>query len=159
MKNPEISRMIKMMQNIFDGAAWHGASVMEIIGKIDAKDAFQESAHIHRICELVQHIIAWRTFAIKRLEGDAKYEVTQQENWKDFRIQNEAAWERIKTSLVESQEALITALSSTTDDRLTDIVENKAYDYYTLIHGVMQHDLYHLGEIALLAREARTVKA
>lgn len=147
------------MQNIFDGAAWHGASVMEIISKIDAKDAFQESAHIHRICELVQHVVAWRTFAIKRLEGDTNYEVTQHENWKDFRIQNEEAWEEIKTSLLQSQEALIEALSATNDDRLSDIVENKAYDYYTLIHGVMQHDLYHLGEIALLAREARTVKA
>lgn len=145
------------MNNIFDGSAWHGPSVMEIIEKIDAKDAFRESAHIHKICELVQHIVIWRKFAVRRLEGDVKFEVTQQENWKDLRQEDQVTWESIKTSLIDSQEALIKALSGTNDDRLNDIVENKAYDYYTLIHGVMQHDLYHLGEIALLAREVSTV--
>jgi len=45
------------------------------------------------------------------------------------------------------------ALEHMSDERLNDEVHGKAYDYYTLVHGVIQHDLYHLGEISLLAME------
>lgn len=142
-----------MLQNTYNGAAWHGASVMEVINKISARQAFHESEHIHRICELVQHMITWRVFACKRLEGDDQFEVSQNEDWKDFSTADSSIWESVKKDLGESQEKLINALEQANNDLLTELVEGKAYDYYTMIHGVIQHDLYHLGEIALLSRE------
>lgn len=142
-----------MLQNTYNGAAWHGASIMEILDKISVDQAFQSTEHIHRICELVQHIIAWRTFAIKRLHGDHHFEVSQKENWKEFTVQDEQAWESIKSDLANSQNDLIKALQNMNDEVLDEEVDGKAYNYYTLIHGVIQHDLYHLGEIALLAKE------
>ena len=154
MKNTETFRIINMLQNAYNGAAWHGTSIMEVLEKITAKQAFQPSERIHRICELVQHITAWRIFAIKRLEGDEHYEISQKENWKTFINRDEAAWEEIKADLAESQKNIISALEKISDERLNDEVEGKAYDYYTLVHGVIQHDLYHLGEIALLAHGA-----
>ena len=156
MKNTETSRIINMLQNAYNGAAWHGASIMEILEKINANQAFQPSEHIHRICELVQHITGWRVFVIKRLEGDAFYEVSQTENWRTFKNPTEATWEEIKADLAESQKNMISALEKISDEKLHDEVEGKAYDYYTMIHGVIQHDLYHLGEIALLAHEVET---
>ncbi len=153
MNNTEISRIIIMLQNTYNGAAWHGPSVMEVLNKINVEQAFHSSEHIHRICELVQHITAWRTFAIKRLQGEQHYEVSQSENWKFYKNKDTAAWEEIKSNLSKSQETLLNVLINLTDEMLNDEVDGKAYSYYTLIHGVIQHDLYHLGEIALLARE------
>lgn len=153
MKKTEISRIINMLQNTYDGAAWHGASVMEVINKISARQAFHEPEHIHRICELVQHMITWRVFALKRLEGDDQFEVSQNEDWKDFSHADSAIWESIKKDLGKSQQKLIHALGQANDDLLSELVVGKAYDYYTMIHGVIQHDLYHLGEIALLSKE------
>jgi len=153
MKNPELSRIIHLLQNTYDGAAWHGPSIMEIVSKINADIAFKQSTHIHRICELVHHITSWRLFAIKRLEGDAAFEITQNENWKTFSKQDEDAWKIIKENLAISQEALIKRLAQANDELLEEEVAGKSYDYYTLIHGVIQHDLFHLGEIALLFKE------
>jgi uncharacterized damage-inducible protein DinB len=153
MKSHEIARILHMLQNTYNGAAWHGASVMAVINKISATQAFHKSKHIHRICELVQHMITWRVFAFKRLEGDHKYEVYPNEDWKDFSNTNSAIWENVKKELEESQQNLLNSLSQQTDDLLTEKVEGKTYDYYTLIHGVIQHDLYHLGQIALLSKE------
>jgi len=153
MNNKEISRIIILLKKTYDGAAWHGASVMEILNNISAKQAFKPSKDIHRICELVQHNIAWRIFAVKRLDGDHHYEVSQRENWKAFTVQDDEAWKSIKSELAESQKRLINALEKHDDHILNEEVHGKAYDYYTLIHGVIHHDLYHLGEIALLARE------
>lgn len=142
-----------MLQNTYDGAAWHGASVMEVINKISDRQAFHEPKHIHRICELVQHMITWRVFALKRLEGDDQFEVSKNDDWKDFSHTDSAIWESIKKDLGKSQQKLIHALGQANDDLLTELVVGKAYDYYTMMHGVIQHDLYHLGEIALLSRE------
>lgn len=155
MKNIEIPRIILMLQNTYNGAAWHGASVMEVLNKISAKQAFHESEHIHRICELVQHMITWRVFALKRLEGDDQFEVSVNEDWKDFSNADSTIWDTVKIELNESQEKLIKALEQASDERLNELVEGKAYDYYTMIHGVIQHDLYHLGEIALLSKEIK----
>ena len=141
------------MNNTYNGAAWHGSSMLEILGKVSSKEAFGMSSHIHRICELVQHIIAWRVFAVKKLEGDQHYEVSQTDNWKTFSRQDDEAWEEILTELEKSQKQLIDALKHFSDSKLGDEVAGKSYDYYTLIHGVIHHDLYHLGEIALLANE------
>lgn len=153
MKNPELSRIITMMQNTYDGAAWHGSSILDILKKVNAEEAFMDSIHVHRICELVQHITAWRIFATKRLEGKANYEVTQKENWKTIRGNDEGTWSEIKADLAKSQDNLLLALEKFNDEKLGDLVDGKAFSYYTLIHGVIQHDLYHLGEIALLSRE------
>lgn len=155
MNNPEIARIINMMNNTYSGAAWHGSSMLEILGKVSSKQAFGTSSHIHRICELVQHIIAWRVYAIKKLEGDQQYEVSQADNWKTFSRQDDEAWDGILSELEKSQEQLVDALNHFSDSKLGDEVVGKSYDYYTLIHGVIHHDLYHLGEIALLANELR----
>lgn len=127
--------------------------MMEILNNVDAAKAFQSTSHIHGICELVQHITTWRVFAIKKLDGDQNYDVSQEENWKDATNQNETAWKIILSELDDSQEKLLEKLEAFSDQNLDEVVPGKAYSYYTLIHGVIQHDLYHLGEIALLSRE------
>jgi hypothetical protein len=158
MNNTEIARIINMINNTYNGAAWHGSSILEILGKISSKQAFGMSSHIHRICELVQHIIAWRVFAVKKIEGDQYYELSQTDNWKTFSRQDDEAWEEILADLEKSHQQLVNALKFFSDSKLSDEVAGKSYDYYTLIHGVIHHDLYHLGEIALLANELKTAK-
>ena len=142
-----------MLSNTYGGSSWHGASMMEILHNIDSAQAFHSSSHIHKICQLVQHITTWRIFAIKKLEGDRNFEVSQEENWKEPTIQNESSWKEILSELDDSQKKLIEKLNAFTDQNLDEDVPGKAYTFYTLIHGVIQHDLYHLGEIALLSRE------
>jgi uncharacterized damage-inducible protein DinB len=39
-------------------------------------------------------------------------------------------------------------LKDKTDDFLKDNVPGTEYDYYTLLHGIIHHDLYHTGQIA-----------
>lgn len=144
--------MITMIHEIYNGAAWHGPSISEVLSEINAEQAFKPTQKIHRICELVQHMISWRLFAIHRLKGDHNYEVSDRENWPPFENQDEEAWQQIKNKLKESQTEIIDALQHFKDESLDDLVERKAYSYYVLVHGVIQHDLYHLGQIILLSK-------
>ena len=38
------------------------------------------------------------------------------------------------------------------DDAMNSIVPNKKYTVYTLLTGVIEHNVYHAGQIALLKR-------
>ena len=52
-----------------------------------------------------------------------------------------------------SQEELITELEKREDDEfLEEIVPGREYDFYTMLHGILQHDLYHSGQISILKK-------
>jgi hypothetical protein len=145
--------MRELFESTFDGAAWHGPSMMEVLRSLTPHQAFQSSNHIHRVSELVQHMIAWRVFAIKKMQGDAFYEISQSDNWGESKNQNEETWQSLLSDLKQTQQDLLEQIDHFSGDKLNDQIPGKSYSFYTLLHGVIHHDLYHLGEIALLSRE------
>ena len=73
-------------------------------------------------------------------------------DWKKFEKQDLETWNQIKDQLLKTHNMLLSSLEKMTDHKLSELVENKAYDYYTLLHGVIQHDIYHAGQISLLKK-------
>jgi hypothetical protein len=63
-----------------------------------------------------------------------------------------AAWTEATGHLFQTGERLALAIESFGDTRLEDIVPGRRYDFYHLLHGVVQHSLYHGGQIAMLKR-------
>ena len=47
---------------------------------------------------------------------------------------------------------VIQAIEKFGDERLQETVPGRKYDYYYLFHGIVQHSLYHGGQIALLKK-------
>jgi len=152
MNRIEVRRISGMMSNVFDGAAWHGPSILGVLNKISPEQAYKSNVHIRSVCELVRHMISWKIFAVERLKGHNDFEITKKENWKENSKENPMIWNEIVNDLKKSHNQLIDTLEHINDEKLSEEVEGKAYDFYTLLHGVMQHDLYHLGEIVLLSK-------
>ncbi|MCC5928387.1 MAG: DinB family protein [Cyclobacteriaceae bacterium] len=150
----EISRMVELLKDTFNGTAWHGPSVMKVVKNIDTETAFKQVEPIHTIAELVAHMTAWRIFTIKRLLGQHEYDVMEKDNFPKFRLSDDATWTEIIARLEDSQDVLIETLYKHDDQKLLEKVENKAYNYYTLIHGIIQHDIYHTGQIILISKLA-----
>ncbi len=44
------------------------------------------------------------------------------------------------------------AIEGFADARLEEVVPGREYDFYYLFHGIVQHSLYHGGQIAMLKR-------
>ena len=51
-----------------------------------------------------------------------------------------------------SHDELVKELSTKDNDFLNETVPGSEYDYYTLIHGIIQHDIYHAGQIVILKK-------
>ena len=94
---------------------------------------------------------AWRNFVIQRLMGNTTYELTEAVNWSPTHSLSDTEWQRIQRDLDQSQRRLLVSLDQLEDKKLAEPVDHRSYDYYVLLHGIIQHDLYHIGQIKLLS--------
>jgi len=149
--NQEIKRIINLLKATYDGDPWHRPSVKSVLEKTDSNQAANKPIlQAHNIIELVNHMTAWRTFTIKMLKGEGEYVVDDQKNFRTIEISNENMWNEAIHELERSQIDLIQQLEITDDKTLDQKVGNRDYNLYYLLHGIVHHDLYHLGQIALL---------
>ena len=150
----EVQRIRQLLERTYAGDAWHGPSVRVVLSDLSAAQALQRTGGSHNSVEIVQHMTAWRNFAIQRLEGTTDYEVAEEINWSSIHSLSEADWQQVGESLDQSQHNLLTLLDSQEATLLNEPVASRLYDYYVLLHGIIQHDLYHLGQIRLLSSHA-----
>lgn len=150
----EISRIAQQLQLAFDGEAWHGPAVLEILSDVDARTAAARPIpKAHTIWELTLHVAGWEDIIRRRLGGEA-CSPSDADNFPDVKDTSEIAWRKTVDSLRLTHERLLKAIASTPDSRLTDRVPGKNYDVYTMLHGATQHALYHAGQMAVLKRAA-----
>ena len=65
---------------------------------------------------------------------------------------SDEAWSNTLDELRRNHEAMRAAIRALDEARLEEIVPGTEYSVYFLLHGVIQHDLYHAGQIALLKK-------
>ena len=158
----EINRIIDQFRRAFDGEAWHGPAVLSLLSDVTAVQAAAHPvAGTHSIWELVLHIGTWENACKRRLEGDPA-QLTDDEDWMAISQFSEAEWERTKEKLVATHEELLSAIAKVDESRLDrPIIEGASFQsssVYVTLHGVVQHDLYHAGQIALLKKAIAAVE-
>jgi len=151
----EIARLADQVRRAFEGDAWHGDSIKELLAGVTAATAAARPIqNVHSIWELVLHIAAWDDAVLRRI-GGAAVELTKQQDFPPVKDNNPAAWRRTLSHLEKTHNDLIRAVAAFPDSRLQDQVPGKTeeyYDFYYMFSGIVQHELYHAGQIALLKK-------
>jgi uncharacterized damage-inducible protein DinB len=151
----ECIRLADQIRRSFEGEAWHGDSINEILSDVGVKQA---AAHpitgAHSIWELVLHIAAWDGAVLRRARGTA-VTLTDAENFPPVMDQSEAAWKRALEQARSVHEELVEEVQKFDDSRLNEQVPGKTEKYYNFFYmfsGIVQHELYHAGQIAILKK-------
>ena len=151
----EAGRLADQLQRAFYGDAWHGPSLMELLEDMDAATAAAKPLkNVHSIWELVLHIAAWDGAGLVRLGGKV-CQLTGTKNFPLVATPTEAAWKKAVTDVKRTHDKLVESVAKLDDTRLRDRVPGKKYDFYHMLHGIAQHELYHAGQIAILKKAAR----
>jgi uncharacterized damage-inducible protein DinB len=154
-KQSQSALLADQIHRAFDGEAWHGDSVLEILNEVDAKTAAARPIkNAHSIWELVLHITTWDEVTIIRAGGKALMP-TDEQNFPPVKDTSEAAWKKAVENLKNTHSKLVETVAAFPDSRLHDQVPGKTgdhYDFYYLFSGIVQHELYHAGQIALLKK-------
>ena len=155
----EINRILDQLDRAYSGDAWHGPSLRSLLEGISAEDASQHTIHAaHSIWELVNHVGAWHIIVAHRLAGETP-EVTQEMDWPPVWEASEVSWKRSLEHLAESHRRIRQAAGILRDDQLDKKLGAKRDSYYVTLHGLIQHDLYHAGQIAILKKALERSKA
>lgn len=149
----EVERILDQLKR-YEGNAWHGPSVREALAGITAEQAHARPLrNAHSIWELVRHIAVWEDAGRRRLQGDrAQIEISSPQDWPLADDTSEAAWEQAKAALERGHEALVETIEGVPEARLDEPILEGMSTVYVTLHGVIQHDLYHAGQIAMLKK-------
>jgi uncharacterized damage-inducible protein DinB len=151
----ETARLADQIRRAFEGEAWHGDSIFELLKGVNAETA---AAHpikdAHSIWELALHIAAWDG-AVRKRAGGVAVELPDEENFPPVQDKSEGAWRKAIEHLNRTHDELVKAVAAFPDSRLDDRVPGKTESYHNFFYmfsGIVQHELYHAGQIALLKK-------
>jgi uncharacterized damage-inducible protein DinB len=148
----EPALIAEQLRRAFDGDAWHGPALLELLQDVDAATAAAKpSPDVHSIWELVLHIAVWDAAACRRLSGE-KTQPTGVANFPIVPKPTEAAWRKTIANTKRTHQMLVKTVRALLELRLRERVPGKKYDFYFMLHGVVQHELYHAGQIAILKK-------
>ena len=140
------------LRRAFEGEAWHGPALLDLLQDVDAATAAAKPLPgVHSIWELVLHVAVWDAAACRRLAGE-KFQPTGTANFPIVPKPTEAAWRKAVTQAKRTHDVLVKTVAALPDSRLRERVPGKKYDFYHMLHGVAQHELYHAGQIAILKK-------
>jgi uncharacterized damage-inducible protein DinB len=148
----EEEHLADQLKKAFEGGAWHGPSVKEALLNISSLNAnARPIKHVHSIWEIVLHLNAWHDAVRKRLIG-LTVNLSDEEDWPPIKNVSEFAWTTAVENLGKSMNNLLKTISDFDESKLHDIIPGLNYTNYFLICGLIQHDIYHAGQIALLKK-------
>ncbi|HTT19926.1 MAG TPA: DinB family protein [Candidatus Sulfotelmatobacter sp.] len=148
----EATRIADQLRRAFYGSAWHGPAVLELVKDIDAKAASAKPLDdVHSIWELLLHVEAWDRAGLIRL-GGKKCQMKGTKNFPPVKMLTDAAWRQAVAQVKGTHDELVETVARIPESRLGDPVPGKRYDFYHMLHGIAQHELYHAGQLAILKK-------
>jgi uncharacterized damage-inducible protein DinB len=144
----ETARIADQLRRSYYGRAWHGPALSELLSGVTAKQASAKPiAAGHSIHQLVQHVTFWQRLTLGALHA-APIPRDESADWPATLD----PWESALTDLRTITDELAAAIDSFPVVKLENIVPGREYSFAFLLHGVVQHNLYHAGQIAILKK-------
>jgi uncharacterized damage-inducible protein DinB len=150
----ECQRIADQLRRAMEGDAWHGPALRELLQSVSSEMAAGLPIRgLHSIWEIVLHIAAWTEAVRRRLHGDPA-RLTPEEDWPAVSSPTEQSWKAALDRLAQAQQSLVDEVASLSPERLDEPIVPGMSSVYVTLHGVVQHHLYHAGQIALLKKAA-----
>ena len=152
--NKETQYIIKSFESTLSGQPWFGRAVYEILGEADeSKVNAKPNGTEHSMIELLWHMNTWAEFALANLENRSAEQLKAIEE-NDWRTIDPAKhdWKAGLTELKTIHDKIIALLGQKDDSFLSDMVPNRKYNFRYMLNGLIQHNIYHLGQVAYLSK-------
>ena len=145
-----IELLLDLVDEAFEGPAWHGPSLRESLRRITAAQAaWRPAPGRHSIRELTIHAAYWKHVVRGRLTGTAPGSFPLEgSNW--FRAAPSRTWDDDVRLLVAEHRRLRQTIGAYSARALDRPIDAKKQTAAFTIRGIAAHDLYHAGQIRLL---------
>lgn len=152
--NKEVQYIINSLQRTLDGEPWYGRPVISLLEDIDGSLAYKKaSKHAHTLTDLLWHINTWAEFTLLRLQGDQQKDdtYTGEIDWRPLKPAVHT-WEKGVEQFKSLNQQIISILQGKDDNLLKEMVDFREYNFRFLLNGYIQHNIYHIGQVAYLKK-------
>ena len=142
------------MEVTLSGEPWFGRSIYDLLGDVDLSKVYVKPNHAeHSLIELLYHMNTWAEFTLHRIRDDKEQDLAAFENldWREIEP-GVHTWEKGLAEFKSIHEKIIAELQTKNDEFLKENVDYRKYNFRFLLNGLIQHNIYHLGQIAYLRK-------
>ena len=127
--------------------AWYGPSLAELIAQIPAELATKTPLPgAHSIAELLQHLLLWNERIRNTSDSSPLPPWVPEKDWAEPAI----PWNELVSRWSQSRELLEEKIRDFPVEDLAKQVPGRNYPYETMLHGIVEHTIYHSGQIAMV---------
>jgi len=152
--NKEIQSIIRRVENVNSGQPWFGRAVYTLLEEIDPKKVYEKpNGSEHSLIELLYHMIVWADFTLKRLQNDEEHDMSYFEklDWRKIDPKKHT-WKKGLAEFKSIHKKIVAILKKKDDTFLKEIVDYRKYNYRFLLNGMIEHNIYHIGQVAYLKK-------
>ncbi len=150
------------LHDTWHGSPWYGDSCDKILFGVTAEEAARQLVPgTHTIWEIVLHLTAWTEAVGARVRG-AGAKAPERGDWPAVTTTTNEAWIAVLAELEAARQQLLDEIDTTHEEEIQIHVRNHSPPFADTglsragtIMGLIEHDAYHLGQIALLKRAIR----
>jgi uncharacterized damage-inducible protein DinB len=147
-----INDYCQQLTDIINADLWLDENFEKKLSQVQNEQVFTRPIpELHSVAELISHLYEWRIEIIGRLKGNPRSmgEDDDQRNWKTNEILKADGWENLLNNFHKSQQQIIAFLKTKDDRYLDEKYPHSDYTYKYLVHGLIHHDCYHLGQLGI----------
>ena len=127
--------------------AWYGPSLAELLAKTSPEEAITPPVPgAHSVSTLLQHLLLWNERVRTTCEGAPMPRWEAEKEWAEPPI----PWSELVARWNQSRDDLEDKIRSFPIADLVKQVPGRNYPYETLFPGIVQHTIYHSGQIAMV---------
>lgn len=132
--------------------AWYGPTIAELLTKVSVELATKAPAPgAHTISELLQHLLLWNERIRNTSESSLMPKWEAEKEWAEAAI----PWNELVGRWNRSRDLLEERMRSFPEEDLGKQTPGRNYSYEFLLRGIVQHTIYHGGQIAMVLSMVR----
>ena len=148
-----INNFIRQLKELQEGSLWFDQSLKDKLENLTESTAFaRPHPAVHCVAEHVAHMLEWRKECIERVKGGYTDLMNSAADWQAITALRAIGWTELKRLLYQSTTDMIALIEAKEDIYLDTPFLDTEYTYKYLVEGIIEHDIYHLGQIGVTLR-------
>lgn len=142
----------KQFREIHFGGNWTAACMKDKLAEVSWQQSIERVGEFHSIATLVFHMNYYVAAVTKVLQG-GPLQAKDEFSFDHAPIESDEDWQNLLGKTWRDAEILADLIAKVPDEKLSDDFTDAKYgSYYRNLHGLIEHNHYHLGQIALLQK-------
>lgn len=139
-------------RTVYFGKNWTDVNLKDSLAGVDWELATTQIYSCNTIAKLVYHMNYYVRGVLQVFHGGT-LEISDKYAFDNPPVKNQEDWDNLQKQVFADAEAFAAEIEKLPESKFGEIfVDEKYGNYYRNIHGIIEHNHYHLGQIVLLKK-------